>query len=207
MAQNFTNTLMPFFAGGESLRDFLVRRERELTHQVAALRGQIAPMEKELSEIKLAIDALPPALSDLSGFAIQNHDRVGQLVTGGLTSLPAWGKLAEMGRLPECSNNPALRYQNMTIKELVVQSLLDQFRAGASAVEIREFIRNAYGRDIEAASLRPQIHRLKAAGILEPGINALMDTWNLTKKARAMYSMYDHPTSRKTMKELQDDPE
>ena len=54
----------------------------------------------------------------------------------------------------------------MTIKKLVIQALLDHLKMGANAALMRDFIRDAYGRKIEPSSLRPQLHRLKADGVL-----------------------------------------
>src|SRR5260370_11413708 len=99
----------------------------------------------------------------------------------------------------------AQRFAEMTIKELVVQSLLDHFRTGGTATQIRDFIRDAYGRPIPPSSLRPQMQRLKADNKLEHDPST--DTWNLTKAARVGYRLYDHPTSRKAMKELMDEAE
>lgn len=76
----------------------------------------------------------------------------------------------------------SLRYAHMTIKQMVVQALLDHFPKGASAAEIREYIRDGYGREVDPSSLRPQMHRLKAAGVLLH--YAADDVWNLPKKVR-----------------------
>jgi hypothetical protein len=95
-------------------------------------------------------------------------------------------------------------YATRTIKELVVQALLDHFTNGASAADIRDFIRSAYGKTIEPSSLRPQLHRLKADNVLTHDTS--WDGWNLTPNKRRSFKLYDHPTSRRVMKELQDDP-
>lgn len=208
---NYTSALAPYFiAGSETLREFLERRQRELSQQVSALRGQISPMERELLEIKMALEALPPPPPDLSGLGVAVAGP-----TGGVAGM--FDTLAEVGRRSAGVAGNALQgptgptgppaYWAMTIKQLVVQAFLDHFKDGASPAEIRDFISNAYGRSIEAASLRPQMHRLKAAGVLEQSSNALQDKWMLTKKHRHLYTMYDHPTSRASMKELQDDPD
>jgi hypothetical protein len=61
----------------------------------------------------------------------------------------------------------------------------------------------AYGRKILPSSLRPQMNRLKADGVLV--YDSSTDTWNLTPEKRLGYVMFDHPMSRKAMQELQDD--
>src|SRR5205807_5350620 len=89
------------------------------------------------------------------------------------------------------------RYQTMTQKELVVQAILDNFKNGGTAAEIRDFIRDAYGIVIAPSSLRPQMHRLKADGVLTHDPST--DTWNLVPDKRVGYALYDHPTSRAAM--------
>lgn len=71
-------------------------------------------------------------------------------------------------------------------------------------MDIRNFIHDAYGVVIVPSSLRPQMHRLKADGIL--GQDPTTDTWNFRDGKRQIYKMYNHPTSRKAMKELHDEP-
>jgi hypothetical protein len=94
------------------------------------------------------------------------------------------------------------KFTRMTIKELVVQAIIDHFPNGGKVADIREFIREGYGRDIDAASLRPQMHRLKAD-------NALIqngEIWNLDPQKRRLYAQYNHPSTRAAMPELKDDP-
>jgi hypothetical protein len=92
-----------------------------------------------------------------------------------------------------------------TIKELAIQALLDRFTKGGTLTEIRDFIRDAYGRTVAPSSLRTQMHRLKEAGVL--GQEPSTDTWNFQDGKRSLYSMYNHPSSRRAMRELKDDPE
>jgi hypothetical protein len=143
----------------ETLRDFLARRERELTHQIAALQGQIAPKELELAEIKQALAALPLNISYSAQVALE----AASLDIGGPTYTPSIGP----HQLPL-----GLQFGTMTIKELVLQALSDQFPDGATAAQIREFVRDAYGRAIDQNSLRPQLARMKDEGMLEnlPGL-------------------------------------
>jgi hypothetical protein len=48
------------------------------------------------------------------------------------------------------------------------------------------------------------MHRLKADGVLTHNDSA--EIWDLDSTKRRLYSMYNHPSSRAAMKELQDDP-
>jgi len=93
------------------------------------------------------------------------------------------------------------KYERMTIKELVIQALIDHFPNGGRISEIHKFMKDGYGRDVEPASLRPQMHRLKADEVLFQ----VGDVWNLNTTRRQLYMKYDHPTSRAHMRELQDE--
>jgi hypothetical protein len=178
-----------FFSGGsdESLRAFLDRRERELTAQIAALRGQIAPKEAELFEVQRAKHALGPppptaglgdALRAIAAHA-ELHAGLGISATAEVTtatpspqssgpnaSKPSAKPVGRMKVTGEMS--PAFRalFERMTIKQLVVQALTDHFTSGTTQARLREFIRDAYGRDIASGSLSPQLARLIDEGVL-----------------------------------------
>jgi hypothetical protein len=96
------------------------------------------------------------------------------------------------------------QYEGMTIKQLVVQALLDHFHAGTTAPLLRDFMRNAYGRDVETGSLRPQLHRLKGEGVLvfDPNV----EKWLLSPdKARAW--SHSPPSAQRSAPELLKDEE
>jgi hypothetical protein len=42
----------PAMQVAESLADYLVRRERQLIHQISALKGELARREQELAQIR-----------------------------------------------------------------------------------------------------------------------------------------------------------
>src|SRR5882757_1579163 len=167
----------------ETVQQFLDRREKELTAQISALRGRLSPKEAELAQIRQMKAALeqPKSLGDL----VETPSDSIETLLGGSSPAPT-GLFALGNAVGRYSSDPlsppSTYYSTMTIKESVIQALLDHFREGGTAAAIREFIRNAYGRIIEPSSLRPQMHRLKADNILmhEPS----MDTWNLTANAR-----------------------
>jgi hypothetical protein len=150
----------------ENVFQLLNRREQELTHQISALRGQIEAKENELAYVKKAKAATAISVS------------VGNREIPPLTQ----------SILPHATAIPDLvrRFDNLTIKQLVVQALLDHYMGGATSADLREFIHNAYARSVEASSLRPQLHRLKAQGILDyfPGT----ETWNLRVEKRDHYT-------------------
>jgi hypothetical protein len=191
----------------ETTRDFLDRRRRELEQQLSALHGQMTALrdqiehrKREIEEIDRAAAAIGPttkvvsssgmtfeAAADVAAPTAERNRRNMAEITSGVTDV--------IVRLDP--------YSHMTIKELVIQALIDHFPKGGTLTEIRDVIRNAYRRTIEPPSLRPQMHRLKADGIL--GQDHSTDTWNFRDGKRGLYAMYNHPTSRKAMKELQDD--
>jgi hypothetical protein len=175
----------------ETLYSFLLRRERELTHRIAALQGQLTPLERELAEIKRTSGAVQASIHGQPA-AVSLEMSVG-LALGNKSNVA-------IGVMPA---DIVERFAAMTIKELVIQALLDAFPNGGTPVQIREFISNAYAREIEPSSLRPQMHRLKADGVL--GQDPTGDIWNFRDGKRLQYAMFDHPTSRAGMKELQDD--
>jgi hypothetical protein len=208
----------------ETTAQFLLRRRAELSAQISALRGQLGPKEAELEQIDkmLALtgnytSALEPFLDNAganallpgSGSALSQlhaaRDALNPIdaVARGIAN--ALRPIDDVAKGVANAIDPTDRYSRMTIKQLVVQALLDHFPEGASLKLIREFIRDGYGRVIEQSSLRPQIHRLKADGVLFH--RPENDTWNLLPRKRSLYAMYDHPTSRAAMKELQDEPE
>jgi hypothetical protein len=194
----------------ETTAEFLRKRQRELASQISALKGQLAPKEAELAQINQMMMLLeaPPNLL-LTPLPQQNSNAPVNYYDALKPFLPADNEqLAPIYRteglqLPR-SPSTTRSYEQMTIKELVIQALLDHFPTGTNLALLRDFIRDAYRRTIEPSSLRPQMHRLKADRVLfhDPA----SDLWNLDPRKRALYRMYDHPTSRAAMKELQDEP-
>ena len=202
----------------ETLEQFLDRREKELLARVSALRGQLNPAEAELAQIQqmkaVIFGATPGALSGANHLLPQrNHNSLMEPALGvvraadlsAISDLNSFSPLSTSTGLgyPWLSSvNP--RFATATIKELVIQALLDGFPNGGNMMEIRDFIRAGYGREIQPSSLRPQMHRLKADKVLVQDPHT--DTWNFTEGKRHLYAMYDHPTSRRAMRELQDEP-
>jgi len=206
----------------ETLRAFIERREKALTSQILGLRGQIGAisdqigvLQAELAEIERVKSSLPPKQEigpDLSSASIgltgngSIHARASANLGMGLglnvtaRSAGAITKI-DLGSIIDI-------YAGLTIKQLAIKALVDGFPSGGKLMEIRDFIRSAYGRTIEPSSLRPQLHRLKAAGILcqEPST----DTWNFQDGQRERYTKRNQPTQQtieefQSMQELQDE--
>jgi len=121
------------------LHELLRQRERELSHQAVALRDQLAAVEKELAAVQKTID-----------FAA-----------------------AQLGPEPESVTAQALvdsksaiksADPSATIKDLVVKAL--SALKSAKAQDILAFIRDVDHRQIDPSSLRPQLHRMKAEGLI-----------------------------------------
>lgn len=192
----------------ESLRDLLGRRWQEKIHQRAAVRGQLAALDAELADIHRAMEALGvpynklvaagegltiggvegfsqrPAFSQASGDDVtaaqiaagQRRLNAAVLSTTGVTQPP----------LPLMMS----RYQHMKLRTLIMQALVDNFPDGATAVQLREFLRNAYGRDVTRESLSPQLSRLYASSILERGEgNTWRFSFNVTDKVLVAFGV------------------
>jgi hypothetical protein len=119
-----------------TLREFLDNKARELKHQIAALRLEIGAKEAELQEVETAQQALgPPAVVlEARGIAV---GRVTVYATATVTPGEA------------------------SIRQLALKALEDHFYEGATQAQLREFIKDAYDRDIQPASLSPQLSKLK----------------------------------------------
>jgi hypothetical protein len=128
----------------ETLRGFLTRREAELLGEVDALRAQLAPREKELADIRRAKTTLGIANIEPT-CRQQDRDAAYRMLAIALRkTVPA----------------------EMKIKDLIMRTLVDHFHGGATPAEIGDYIRDTYGRDIEPGSIRPNLARLREAGLI-----------------------------------------
>lgn len=165
----------------ETLREFFDRRERELKNRLEALQGQLKAITAELAEIERAREAAGPgtvALSARATLRTSGTTRLSPMTTMfidepvGPPPLPFRSAFSLTGM--------SAYYASLTIKGLVMQAFKDneKFRQrGVTAGEIREFIRDAYGRDIDRASLSPQISRLFQDNLLF----SVEGTWHLNE--------------------------
>ncbi|HXW24759.1 MAG TPA: hypothetical protein VEK73_08445 [Xanthobacteraceae bacterium] len=126
---------------------------------LVAARGHVAQIEAEIAEVEQAEKALPP----LRGAEVHVPTAI---VRG---------------------SPPAPSHTQLTIKQLVMQALRAKHPGGFDTAQLREFIRDAYGRTIEPDSLRPQLVRLKS----DDWIVARENIWYLTKRAL----VWDNPRS------------
>jgi hypothetical protein len=180
----------------ETTEQFLARRERELMNRVAALRGQLNPLEAELGDVQ-RMRALMAEKTD------KNLDAAKRAMMAGMPERTTNADIytSSINPLKDLVNP----YAGKTIKELVVQSLLDAFPKGATTMEMRDFFRSGYGRTVDPSSLRTQLHRMKAAGIVIQDTSN--DNWNFCIGKRALYDTYRQVPPPDGITELQDDPD
>jgi len=137
------------------IRTYLVDREERLKAELAALRERIAPLERELFEVRVAQKAVGQSSSEpfqapLFQIASDSHVDIG--------AAKIWQQYQEIK-----ARRAANPYFRSTIKELILKALVEQFPSGATAHQMLEFFGTAWGReDIERTSLSPQLSRLKS---------------------------------------------
>jgi len=137
------------------IRSYLAEREQKLKAELASLRGRIAPIERELFEIAQAQRAVGSVAAEpfqAPLFQTEPDEHVDP------EAADLWKEYKRI--LAERTANP---YFRLTIKQLVLKALNEQFHSGATALELLEFFESAWGRDdIARTSLSPQLSRLKA---------------------------------------------
>jgi hypothetical protein len=167
----------------EPLRAFITRRRRELQNQLTAARGTVAAIEIQLTELDRAEQALPPAAPPPNLFNIPPPnalDNIPPAISNAAALLASSGLTEPLMPIPG-------GYENMTIKQLVVKALHDNHPNGLTTTELREFIRDAYSREIESNSLRPQLARLATEGMILRDPNT--EFWTLPKPRTRLKDM------------------
>jgi len=185
----------------ETVREFLDRREAELSDEIASLQGQLAPREAELAQIRRAKGALGiPIVRDFHADLPVTIGRTNPATSSPATHEPVPDPASWQGNSEEvaaqvvrqrCASQAIgvegvprrfadmiYRYEHMTMKELVLKALFQHFSDGASSRQLREFIRDGWGRDIERENLSPQMSRLKTEGSIEQ--DEITKKWKLT---------------------------
>lgn len=121
----------------ETTRDLLLRRERELTLQSVKLREQLAPIERDLADIRRAKAALGMELDP------KPQPRLASVIASNTIA------------------GGAALYSRLTIKGMAVKALDEHFRsAGATTQELVNFFREAWGQDVDRGTLSAQLSRL-----------------------------------------------
>lgn len=154
----------------ETFRDFLDRREAQLNERIYAIRCELGPLEKELAEIHKTRETLgirqpffvPPPVRDAA--------RV---------SAPSKGA-ENLDQLLERVVRDDIPPDERTIKELIIKALWD-FPIGATPEEIGEHISKTLGRSVNPGSIRPNLSRLREAGVIMH--DGLASKWIIDPKA------------------------
>lgn len=124
----------------DSLR-YLRERKGKLQADLAALRQQIIPIERELTQVEIGIRAMTNDLIRPTGLQATR---------------------AAVIHFARKSNPEAA---HLTIKELVKKALAEHLKDGATAAQLLDFFSRQWGRtDIARTSLSPQLSRLREDG-------------------------------------------
>jgi hypothetical protein len=104
--------------------------------------------------------------------ATVRHRQMAAAVTGMMNLQEAADPLSGHGVV---SPSP---YEHLTMKQLIMKALTEHFQLGTTAKQFREFFRDAWARDIDRASLSPQLSRLRGDKIIDRKGNV----WFMIKK-------------------------
>jgi DNA-binding transcriptional ArsR family regulator len=175
---------------GPKLADYLEIRERELESQVSNVRGQLAPLEAELAQVRkirsLIADARAAGLDDLASDAL-------------LPDPPAQSPLEQVAQAIQPAVSQLLaaaQAETLTIKEMILRALRDHFENGASPTELRDYMRAAFGKEVDRNSISPQLARLREEGM----VDMLNDgKWKLSRQGIGImrYSDIGQPVARR----------
>lgn len=129
--------------------------------KASKLRDQLAPIEKDLADIRRAKAALGMNTSQSPLTDLIVHFATKKLDAKALAAQTLAG-----GYDP---------FERLTIKGLVIKALDEHFREGATTQQLLDFFRDAWGRNVERASLSPQLSRLQSDG----AITRLGELWKI----------------------------
>lgn len=135
---------------------YLEEREKYLETEVAKLRALIAPLERELFEVRVARRAVTKKSPEPQQRQLFQHRplHVDEAVA------EIWKQYLELKAAKDSSP-----YAGLTIKQLVTKALDEQFPSGATASQLLELFSSGWGRsDIVRTSLSPQLSRLRKEG-------------------------------------------
>jgi hypothetical protein len=146
----------------KSVRELLDDHISTILSQIGPVRLQLAGMERELADARKARNALSQ-----EGDAPSRTDALAEAIKERMRRHEAYMAEAKdkAGPAEEQPNSP---YAKLTMKQLVRKALSEHFANGATAIEMLDFFRDAWGRDdVVRTSLSPQLSRLKRDGEIE----------------------------------------
>ncbi|MFY9656586.1 MAG: hypothetical protein WAK01_08365 [Methylocystis sp.] len=155
----------------KNLRELLVQHERELAQRLNMHEAIVQALKAELRETHSIIDQLALQKSSITFGATKTAiDVIRQITTG------------------ESDLSPS--FEKMTIKQLILRALRMKSPESLSPTELQSFIKEAFQRDVDAGSIRPQLTRLREQGAVVQDPEAV-GRWGLTTAA----VLFDHPSS------------
>jgi len=179
---------------GPKLADYLKTREGELEAQISNLRGHLAPLETELAEVRrirsLIADCRAAGNTDLASDAILPRPPASGLETAAKSQLsevsPKDAPKSALSTLNQNVNEELFRASALTIKQMIIGALRDHFHFhGATPTELSEYMKAAYGREVDRNSISPQLARLRDEGMVEQPTGLLNEgRWQLTRRGR-----------------------
>lgn len=150
----------------KSVRQLLDDVEADIMMRIDPVRKELSILERELADVRKAKNAL-------------NSDGLVMRVVG-IGDMKRTPARAFGGGEPRDLSPPPSPYAKLTMKQLVRKALGEQFRNGATAIELLDFFRDAWGRDdVIRTSLSPQLSRLKREGVIT--LEGM--TWRLVDEA------------------------
>jgi hypothetical protein len=152
-------------------RQFLERRENELRERLASAEATVAKLQQEWEEARRALDAIAQPERNQSALLAPWMPGPGPLgPLTGLSPSPLGSSLLGSILTPD----------DLSIRNLVTSAFKGSrpFRMyGATTQEIRDFIKDNFGRDIDRASLSPTLSRMRDEGHLKGPDNS--NKWRL----------------------------
>jgi len=169
------------------LRQFLSDRESRLVELIGRLRDQLTPLENELAEVRRASASIGMGAGTLTlGDAKPYHSPSAEALAAEAVDTWVESNTSDRQVKPLLANL-------YTIKQLVLTALDAHFKNGATTQQIREFIRDAYKRDIDRSSLTPQLSRLAQESSVQRDSDS--EFWRITTQGRRLIRRYTHHTS------------
>lgn len=119
---------------------YLRERHDWLASERVKLRSRLAEVDSELNRLNVAISTLSQR------------------------SLPITGLASSAASVAYHRRKASPDIQDLTFKQLIVKALSERFQNGATANQLLDYFKSAWGREIMRTSLSPQLSRLKQDG-------------------------------------------